>query len=46
MKKSFTDYYFERINYYRDLRKGKGYTQTDMEKARKDVKEYIKNSNG
>lgn len=36
------DYYTDRINFYIKQRKGKGITQTDMSKAQKDVKEYMK----
>lgn len=46
MKKGMVEYYGERIEFYRKQRGGKGITQGDMEKARKDVKEYLKLKEG
>ena len=39
------DYYFERIEYYRDLRAGKGITQTDLSLAQKDILKKYKELN-
>lgn len=36
------DYYFSRLEYYKNLRKGKGYNQTDFKKAQADVSVYLK----
>ncbi len=42
MVKDIVSFYFTRIEFYMNLRKGKGISQTDMAKAQKDVKEYMK----
>ncbi len=42
MKQSMVDYYFERIDYHRKQRKGKGIAQTDLKKAQEDVKIWLK----